>query len=129
MRRLLIIAGLLIFVALAVPVAGLYYLIFTDGGFKFIIRHVPTKIGTTELVFQDPEGSVARGIRIGQLDIDHPLVHLTFKNIRGRVELLPLVLQTVRTDGGSIDSAYILTRRRAQPPPPATPLFLPRLLS
>src|ERR1700761_6783842 len=111
MRRLLIIAGLLIFVALAVPTASLYYLLFTDSGFKFIIGHVPRQIGTTGLIFKDPGGSVAHGISIGQLDIDHPLVHLTFKNIRGRVELLPLVLQTVRTDGGSIDSAYILTRR------------------
>jgi translocation and assembly module TamB len=128
MRRLLIIAGLFVFVALAVPTAGLYFLLFTDEGFKFIIRQVPRKIGNTELVFKDPGGSVAQGIRIGQLDIDHPLVHLTFKNIKGRVELLPLVLQTVRTDGGSIGSAYILTRRRAKPPPPSTPIFLPRWL-
>jgi translocation and assembly module TamB len=128
MRRLVLIAGSLIFIALAVPTAVLYYLAFTASGFQFITSRVPRKIGNVEILIKNPSGTVASGVRIEQLDIDNPLVHLTIKGIQGRVELLPLMLQTVRTSGASIDSVYIQTRRRLKPPVPATPAFLPRWL-
>jgi translocation and assembly module TamB len=127
-RLLLLIAASLILMAVALPTAAIYYLVFTEGGFQFIISHVPRRIGNVEIIFGNASGTVARGIRIQQLDIDQPLVHLTFKGIQGRIELLPLVLQTVRTSGASIDSAYIQSRRRTNPPIPGTPVFLPRWL-
>jgi translocation and assembly module TamB len=127
-RLLLLITGSLILLAVAVPTATVYYLAFTSSGFQFILNRVPQKVGNVEIIIKDATGTIAHGIRIEQLDIDHPLVHLTFKGIQGRVELLPLVLQTIRTSGASIDSAYIQTKRRAKPPIPSTPLFLPRWL-
>jgi translocation and assembly module TamB len=127
-RLLLLVTGSLILLAVAVPTAAVYYLAFTQGGLQFMIKRVPQKIGNVEIIIRNATGSMAHGIRIEQLDIDHPLDHLTFKGIQGRVELLPLVLQTIRTSGGSIDSIDIRIKHREKPPIPATPLFLPRWL-
>src|SRR5262249_18031356 len=107
---------------------AVYYLAFTPEGFQFIVSRIPHKVGSFDIDVVNASGSVARGIRIEQLDIDYHLVHLTFRDIRARVELLPLLLQTIRTQGGSIDTVTVEVKRRKKPPIPATPIFLPRWL-
>ena len=87
-----------------------------------------TEWAESEIDIINPHGTMARGISFEQVDIDHHLVHLTIKNIRARVELTPLLLQTVRTKGASIDSVLVEIKRRKKPPIPATPFFLPRWL-
>ena len=129
MRRLIwVIAGVLILMAVAVPTAAVYYLAFTESGLRFIISRIPHRAGSFDIDIINASGTVARGIRVEQLDIDYHLVHLTFKDIRTRVELLPLVLQTIRTTGGSIDTVTVEVKRRKKPPTPSAPLFLPRWL-
>ncbi|MBV8806547.1 MAG: hypothetical protein JO042_15930, partial [Sinobacteraceae bacterium] len=129
MRRLiLLIAGVLILVAVALPTAAIYYLAFTEGGFQLIVSRIPHKIGSFDVELINASGSVAHGIRIEQLDIDYHLVHLTFKDMRARVELLPLLLQTIRTKGASIDTVIVEVKRRKKPSIASTPIFLPRWL-
>ena len=129
MRRLLLfIAGILILIAVTVPCAAVYYFAFTESGFKFLISRIPHQVAGVGIDIINAGGTVAHGIHVEQLDIDHRLVHLTFKNIRGRVELTPLLLQTIRTKGASIDSASVEIKRRKKPPTPSTPFFLPRWL-
>jgi translocation and assembly module TamB len=129
MRRLLIlIAGILILIAVAVPAAAVYYLVFTQSGFEFIVSRIPHQVAGVGIEIVNAGGTVARGIHVEQLDIDHHLVHLTFKNIRARVELTPLLLQTIRTKGASIESATVEIKRRKKPPIKSTPFFLPRWL-
>ncbi|HEY3785682.1 MAG TPA: translocation/assembly module TamB domain-containing protein [Steroidobacteraceae bacterium] len=127
-RLLLIVAGSLIFLAVAVPTACLYYLTFTQSGFRFLIRRIPHKVGGVELEVADPEGTIAHGVRLGRLEIDHHLVHLRFDGIQGRVQLLPLLLQTIKTKDASIDRVSITVKRRTKPPTHAAPIFLPRWL-
>lgn len=127
-RLLLLIAGALILIAVAVPTATVYYLAFTASGFQFIVSHIPHKVAGVGIEVLNASGTVARGIRFEQVDIDHHLVHLTVKNLQARVELTPLLLQTVRTKGASIDSILVEIKRRKKPPIPATPFFLPRWL-
>src|SRR5215470_15073608 len=125
---LLLLAGVLILMAVAVPMAGIYYLAFTESGLQSIVSRIPHKVAGVDIDVTNASGTVARGIRVEQLDIDHHLVHLTFKDIRARVELLPLLLQTIRTKGASIDSVTVDVKRRKKPPIPSTPIFLPRWL-
>src|SRR5215470_10862354 len=125
---LLLLAGVLILMAVAVPMAGIYYLAFTESGLQSIVSRIPHKVAGVEIEVRNASGTVARGIRVEQLDIDHHLVHLTFKDIRARVELLPLLLQTIRTKGASIDTVTVQIKRRKKPPIPSTPFFLPRWL-
>lgn len=127
-RLLLLIAGALILIAVAVPSAAVYYLVFTEGGFQFLISRVPHKVAGVGLEFINARGTVAHGIHIEQVDVDHHLVHLTFKNIKARVELTPLLLQTIRTRDASIETVFVDIKRRKRPPIPATPFFLPRWL-
>jgi translocation and assembly module TamB len=129
MRRvLLLIAGLLILGGIAVPLAAGYYLIYTEEGLRFLTAHVPHRIGDVQLDIAAPGGTIAHGFNFPHLEIDHPLAHLTFTDIQGRVELLPLLLQTIQTDDGSIGSITIQARRRTRPVLPGTPQFLPRWL-
>ena len=127
-RLLLLIAAVLICIALAVPTAAVYYLAFTPDGFQFLVSRIPHKVGGVGIDIINATGTVAHGIRVEQLDIDHHLVHLTIKDIRARVELTPLLLQTIRTQGASIGSVRLEVKRRKKPPTPATPFFLPRWL-
>src|SRR5437867_3700888 len=127
-RLLLLIAGALILAAVAVPTAAVYYLAFTPGGFQFIVSRIPHKVGGVTIDVIDAGGTVAHGIRVEQLDIDHHLVHLTFRNIQARVELLPLLLQTIRTREASIEAVTVEIKRRKKPPIPSTPFFLPHWL-
>src|SRR5690242_20284799 len=124
-RLLLLIAGVLILMAVALPTAAVYYLAFTKSGFQFIVSRIPHKVGSFDIEVVNASGTVAHGIRVEQLDIDYHLVHLTFKDIRARVELLPLLLQTIRTKDGSIDTVIVEVKRRKKPPVPSTPIFLP----
>ena len=129
MRRiLLLIAGLLILLAVAVPTAAVYYLAFTEDGFRFIIDRVPHRVAGVQLDIIHPSGTLAHGIRVERLEIDHHLVHLRIEGIQGRVEMLPLLLQTIRTTNASIASVSIQTKRRTRPPSKIPPFFLPRWL-
>ncbi|HZO24226.1 MAG TPA: translocation/assembly module TamB domain-containing protein [Steroidobacteraceae bacterium] len=127
-RLLLIVAGTLIFLAVAVPAAGLYYLTFTESGFRFLVNRIPRRVGEVQLELADPSGTIAHGVRLGRLEVDHHLVHLRFDGIQGRVELLPLLLQTIRTRDGSVDRISIQIKRRTRPPSRSAPFFLPRWL-
>jgi translocation and assembly module TamB len=127
-RLLLIIAGILILTAVAVPSAAVYYFAFTEEGLQYLFSKIPHKAGNTGLEFLGVRGTIAHGLHIDQVEIDHHLVHLTFKNLDARIELTPLLLQTVRTKGASIESAAVEIKRRRIPPKPSTPFFLPHWL-
>ncbi|HEV7444796.1 MAG TPA: hypothetical protein VGO18_19530, partial [Steroidobacteraceae bacterium] len=127
-RLLLLIAGALILIAVAVPTAAVYYLAFTPAGFQFIVSRIPHKVAGTVIDVTGASGTLAHGIRVEQLDLDHHLVHLTLKDIRARVELTPLLLQTIRTKGASIEAVTVEIKRRKKPPIPSTPFFLPHWL-
>jgi translocation and assembly module TamB len=129
MRRLLIlIAGILTLIAVAVPTAAVYYFAFTESGLALLVNRIPHQAAGVGIDIVNAGGTLARGIHVEQLDIDHHLVHLTFKNIRARVELTPLLLQTIRTRSASIESVSIEIKRRKKPPVKSTPFFLPRWL-
>ena len=127
-RLLLLIAGVLIFVAVAVPAAAVYYFAFTASGLQFLVSRIPHTVAGIGIEVIEASGTLAHGIRIERLEIDHHLVHLSIRNIQGRIELTPLLLQTIRTKGASVDSIFMEIKRRKKPPIPATPAFLPRWL-
>ena len=129
MRRLLLLsAAFLILVAIAVPTAIVYYVVFTESGLKFIVRHVPHEIGGVHLDIVNAGGTIAHGIHAERVEIDHHLVHLRFEGIQGHVALAPLLWQTIRSPDAYVRSAYIRVKRRTKPPTPSEPVFLPRWL-
>ena len=127
-RLLLIVSGLLVLLAVAVPSAAIYYTIYTESGLQFVVRRIPHRIAGVTLDIVGVTGTVAHGIRAERVEIDHERVHLRFEGIEGRVALLPLLWQTIRTRDAVIRSAYVEVRRRTKPTQPFTPFFLPRWL-
>src|SRR5215470_15882345 len=98
-RLLLIIAGLLIFIAVAVPSAAVYYVVFTEDGLQFVLRRIPHRLGSVQLDIVNAKGTLAHGIRIERIDVEHERVHVRVEGLEGRVALLPLLVQTIRTRG------------------------------
>jgi translocation and assembly module TamB len=127
MRRLLLItAALLVFVAIAVPSAVVYYVIFTESGFKFIVRHIPHHFGNTTLEIVNPTGTVANGIHVDRVEVDHHLANVRVENIGGKVKLLPLLWQTIDSTDTFIGKVTVTVKRRTRPPGTGEPLFVPR---
>jgi translocation and assembly module TamB len=127
MRRLLLItAAFLVFLAIAVPPAIVYYVVFTESGFQFIVRQIPHRFGGTTLEIVNPRGSVARGIHVDRVEVDHRLVNVRVENIQGGVKLLPLLWQTIRSPNAYIGSVTVSVKRRTRPPTPGDSLFVPR---
>jgi translocation and assembly module TamB len=129
MRRvLLLIACLTVVAALVMPGLLVWSALFTTAGAQFLVRHLPEHLGPVRLRISGISGTVATGLRVERVEIDHDLVHLRFEGIEGRVALAPLMLQTIRVPGGSVGSALIEVKRRTRPSTPGPPVFLPRWL-
>jgi len=129
MRRLLLaLAILIIFAAVAAPAVLVWAALFTSGGLQFVIGHIPQQIGGVRLTITGVSGTVARGLSVERVEIEHEVVHLTLTGIEGRVALRPLVLQTIRVAHGKVQSALIEVKHRAKPPTPGPNNFLPAWL-
>src|ERR1700680_3657193 len=127
-RLLLALASLLIVTAIVAPVALIWSALYTTGGLQFAIRHIPRQLGPVQLDIVGVSGTVADGLAVERVEIDHDLVHLKFEGIEGRGALLPLLLQTIRATRGSVHSALIEVKRRTRPSTPGPPVFLPAWL-
>jgi translocation and assembly module TamB len=128
-RALLVLACLFVITTLVAPAVLLWSALFTTAGLQFVVRHLPQQLGPVRLVISGVSGTVARGLQVERVEIDHRLVHLTFEGIEGRVALRPLLLQHIHVSRGSVRSALIEVKRRTTPSTPGPPTFLPRWLS
>jgi translocation and assembly module TamB len=129
MRRLvLLLACLLVLLVIVVPAVLAWSAVYTEGGAQFLVRHVPRHLGDVGLEIAGVTGTVAGGLRVERVEVDHPLVHLTFTGIEGRVAPAPLLLQTIRVPAGHVTSALVQVKRRTRPATPSQPVFLPRWL-
>jgi translocation and assembly module TamB len=127
-RLLLILACLLVLLLIAAPFLIAWEAVYTEGGAQFLARHVPRQIGDIGLEITGVTGTVAGGLHVERVEIDHPLVHLTFTGIDGRATPAPLLLQTIRVPQGHVASALIEVKRRTRPATPSAPVFLPHWL-
>jgi translocation and assembly module TamB len=127
-RILLILASILIVTLIAAPIVLVWSVLFTPGGVQFVARHLPRHLGSIDLVIEGLSGTVATGLHVERVEIDQELVHLKFETVEAHVALAPLLLQTIRSPSVSVGSALIEVKRRAHPPTPGPPGFLPRWL-
>ena len=129
MRRALLLSAAVLIVTLIVgPIVLVWGGLFTARGAQFIVRHIPHRIGGVTLDIVGLTGTAAGGLHVERVEIDHELVHLKFTDISGRVALTPLLLQTIRATSARARTAEVQVKRRAHPPKPSPPSFLPRWL-
>ncbi len=132
MRRFLLLAiALFVLIAIGLPCAALYSVLYTQSGLRFVVGHLPQRFGRVEVRIEGVSGTVAGGARARLVLIDQERVHLEFRGIYTRIRLEPLLWQIIRTPETTVDSAYIEVKR--SPPGPAgphhAPEFLPRWLT
>lgn len=125
-RLLLVVACVIVAVALAAPAVLVWSALYTNAGLQFVIRHIPHSFAGVTLDIVGVRGTVADGLTVERVEIEHELVHLKFEDIKGRVALMPLMLQTLRVLHGSVGSALIAVKTRTRPAGPGPPVFLPR---
>ena len=127
-RLLLALASVLIVGLIVAPLTLLWAALYTESGAQFVVRHLPRHLGPVDLDITGLSGTVAHGLHVERVEIDHELVHLTFTNIAGQVRLAPLLLQSIRVTYASVEGAKVQVKRRVHPPTPSPPSFLPRWL-
>src|SRR6185312_7710802 len=98
-RLLLIVSGLLILLAVAVPSAALYYVVFREDGLQFVVKRIPHRWGEVRLDIVNQKATLAHGIHVERVATDHERVPVRVEGLKGKVALLPLLLQTTRTRG------------------------------
>ena len=127
-RALLLIGIVLITTLILAPLLIGWSVLYTTGGAQFVVRHLPRHMAGITLDIVGLTGTVASGLHVERVEIDHELVHLKFTDIAGSAALAPLLLQTVRVPHASVAAVAITVKRRVHPPTPSPPGFLPRWL-
>ncbi|MGH8298679.1 MAG: translocation/assembly module TamB domain-containing protein [Steroidobacteraceae bacterium] len=133
MRRFLLIAtAIFVLIAIGLPCAALYGVIYTQSGLRFVVSHLPQRFGKVGVRIEDVSGTIAGGARAGLVEIDQERVHLEIRGIYTRVRLEPLLWQTIRTPDTTVESVYIQIKRPTTGPSSGhrgAPQFLPRWLT
>ncbi|MBW4053193.1 MAG: hypothetical protein HIU85_17380 [Proteobacteria bacterium] len=132
MRRFLLLAtALFVLIAIGLPCAALYSVLFTQSGLRFVVSHLPARFGRVGIRIEDVSGTIAGGVRAGLVEIDQERVHLEIRGFYTRVLLEPLLWQEIRSPDTTVDSVYIRVRPQPSPPPgpPHVPQFVPRWLT
>ncbi|MEJ1966285.1 MAG: translocation/assembly module TamB domain-containing protein [Gammaproteobacteria bacterium] len=125
-RRIFIFLGIALLFVVSVPTAAVYYIAYTEPGLQWLVAHIPTRIGRTQMEFVGASGTLSGGFRLERFELEHERVHLRFEGSVGHVRLLPLLWQTIYAKDVTMRSAYVEVRRWKTPPPKSSPRFLPR---
>jgi translocation and assembly module TamB len=114
--------------ALLLALAALYFLAYTPRGLQLIVTEFNGQVGPVRVQLQGASGTLARGLHVDHLVIDHRRVHIEIDDLAGRVSVLPLAWQTVRVP--YLHAAHLLVHALPEttPPPPRAPHFLPPLM-
>ena len=132
MRRFLLLAtALFVLVAIGLPCAALYAVLYTQGGLRFVVSHLPRRFGNVSVRIEDVSGTIAAGVDAALLEIEDDRVHLEIRGIHTRVRLEPLLWQTISTPDTNVGSVYVELKRPTKPPtgPHHAPQFLPPWLT
>src|SRR5579872_4550667 len=98
MRRFLLLAtALFVLLAIGLPCAALYAVVYTQSGLRFVVRHLPQRFGKVGVRIEDVSGTIASGAHAGLVEIVQERVRLRIRGIYTRVNLEPLLWQTIRT--------------------------------
>jgi len=96
MKRRNLIITIILALVVALPVAGLWTLGYSEPALQRLISLIPNKVGTLQSIsIKEVRGSLAGGFEIGSVDVEHDIVTLRIRDLRARIELLPLLWQSI----------------------------------
>jgi translocation and assembly module TamB len=130
-RFLLLATALFVLIAIGLPCAALYSVLYTQSGLRFVVSHLPQRFGNVGVRIEDVSGTVAGGVRAALVEIDDDRLHLEIRGINTRIRLEPLLWQTISTPDTTVASVYIGIKRPTEPPSGRghAPQFLPPWLT
>ncbi len=128
LRRLSVLTILTGFAALTLAGALTYFLSSTEAGLRFIVGQLPEQIGTVTLRIEGASGALRSGVQIERFQLEHHRVLIDATGVSGRVNILPLLWQTIDARDVRVESARVEIRR-SDKPPRKPPRFLPRFLT
>jgi translocation and assembly module TamB len=125
-RRLVLIGGLLLLLA----IVGLFlfagWLLSTEAGLHFTLKRLET-LSAVSITTQGARGTIDGPLSFDSIVIDHEALRIEARDVRLAPELAGLLSRTIsmaRVDAGAVT----VTLRRREPQPPSQPHFMPRLL-
>jgi translocation and assembly module TamB len=71
------------------------YLAYTPGGLRVVAKALNRRIGPVTLHIEGASGTLAYGLHLDLLVIDHRRVHLEIENASGQLAILPLAWRTI----------------------------------
>jgi translocation and assembly module TamB len=113
---------------LSVPLAGLYYLAFTEGGLQTAATLLNGRLGPVNIQLQGVTGTLAYGLHVDRLIIDHRRAHIEIEDATGKLAIVPLAWQTIRVP--EVHIARLLVHALPAPDDglPHSQRFLPPLM-
>jgi translocation and assembly module TamB len=132
MRRFLLLAtALFLLIAIGLPCAAIYTVLYTQSGLRFVASHLPRRFGHVGVRIEGVSGTIAGGARAALVEVDQERVRLRIRGIYTRVRLEPLLWQTLVTPDTTVDSVEVEVKRPtpAPPGPHHAPEFLPSWLT
>ncbi|NDE00681.1 MAG: hypothetical protein EBZ91_02775, partial [Gammaproteobacteria bacterium] len=123
-------ALVLLGVLLLLPLGALWALGHSNALVRALVARLPTSLGSIEtLQITGVQGTIAGGLSIDRVLIQHDIVRVEARGVRARVELLPLLWQTVEVRELAVQRIDITALPRDKPLPDKPPRFLPGLLT
>jgi len=107
----------------------LAWVIYTETGLKFVVEHLPEKLGKVTLKIEGVQGTIAGGFNARLVDVDHELSHVRVENGGARVNFWPLLVGRIAVRRASADLVVVEVKTRPRDRPKTPPKFMPRLLS
>ncbi|HET7811034.1 MAG TPA: translocation/assembly module TamB domain-containing protein [Steroidobacteraceae bacterium] len=107
----------------------LAWVVNTEAGLRFVVAHLPQKLGRVTLIIEDVHGTITGGFGARRVDVQHERSHTLVENGEARVHFWPLLVGRISVRNCSADLVLVEVKRRLRPPPESTPKFLPRFLS
>jgi len=95
MRRLIHLCWIPVLL-LALPLAALYYLAYTESGLTVLASHLNGRVGWVDIQLRGVSGTLAHGLHVDSLVLDHRRVHIEVDDASGRLAILPLAWRTIR---------------------------------
>jgi translocation and assembly module TamB len=126
-RRLKFVAlGLGVFVVLVISL--LAWVIYTEAGLRFVVAHLPQKLGSVVLKIEDARGTIAGGFGAAMVDVDQEVTHVRVERGHARVNFWPLLVGRLSVREAHAELVLVEVKPRKDRPK-TPPKFMPRFLS
>src|SRR5580693_6957585 len=80
----------------ALALAAIYYLAYTESGLAVLAARLNGRVGPVTIELRGARGTLAYGVHVDRLVIDHRRVHIEIEDASGRLAILPLAWQSIR---------------------------------